>query len=75
MKKVIIACTLCLVTTGIFCQDKMNKKMDNKSDKMNKKMENPDRMVKKLDTSTSKMGSKADSARKSSRSGIRKVTR
>lgn len=54
-----------LFSVSSFSQDKMNKKMENKTDKMSKKMEN----------STDKMNKKIDSTGKKVTTKTKKVTR
>ncbi len=49
MKKLLISIIFSTLCIGVYSQDSMNRKMDNKSDKMNKKLENPnDPMNKKI---------------------------
>lgn len=59
MKKTILAFVLALFAVSSFSQDKMTKKMENKTDKMNKKMENKgDKMNKKIDSTAKKTSTK-----------------
>lgn len=74
MKKIIALITVCCITLGAFSQDKMNKKMENKSDKMNKSMDNnTDKMNKTLTNDTSKMKKKIDTTGKKAMSRPHKV--
>ena len=60
MKKMIMVLVLGLFAVSSFSQDKMNKKMDNKTDKMSKKVENnTDKMNKKIDSAGKKVTTKA----------------
>ena len=61
MKKLIAVLVLCFSCYASFSQDKMDKKMENKTDKMNKKMDNKgDKMLKKIDTAQKKLDTKTD---------------
>lgn len=65
MKKMIMILALGLFSAGSFSQDKMNKKMENKTDKMSKKVEN----------NTDKMNKKIDSTGKKAMTKTKKITR
>ena len=59
MKKMIMILVLGLFSVSSFSQDKMNKKMENKTDKMSKKAENKtDKMNKKIDSTGKKVTTK-----------------
>ena len=65
MKKLIAVSVLCISCYASFSQDKMDKKMENKTDKMDKKMENKtDKMNKKIDNKGDKMLKKIDTTQK-----------
>ena len=75
MKNVIGVFVLCLIGTGAFAQDSMNKKMNNSNDRMIKKMENKtDKMNKKLENAPPNKGTTVDSPAKRSRPKARKDT-
>ncbi|MBE7171374.1 MAG: hypothetical protein INR73_12335 [Williamsia sp.] len=65
MKKVFMMIAIAFFSVSAFSQDKMNKKMENKTDKMNKKVENK----------TDKMNKKVDSTGKKATAKVKKVTK
>ena len=58
MTKTFFVILLSALSAGVYSQDSMNKKMDNKTDKMNKKMDNPN------DPMNKKIGNTGDTTRR-----------